>query len=530
MKTVVYSLLGTQLDMGMQQNRWNRWRPNVSIFQQDDFAVDRLHLIYSPRYKSLADQVIRDIAILSPDTRIIQETEKYSNPWDFEEVYGRLLDLIEANTFDPETEEYFFHITTGTHVAQICIFLLTESRRFPGKLLQTSPSNTRNDPKGSISIIDLDLSKYDRIASRFLKETHDDIAFLKSGIETRNKRFNELIELIERVAIRSGEPILLTGATGAGKSRLARQIYALKKQRNNLSGGFVELNCATLRGDAAMSALFGHTKGAYTGAVRDRLGLLAQADQGMIFLDEIGELGLDEQAMLLHAIEEKRFFPVGADHESSSNFQIICGTNRDLAKAVRAGRFREDLLARINLWTFALPGLKDRPEDILPNLEYELALYEKNTNTRVSFNKEALNHFLGFAQAPEALWTGNFRDLKASVIRMCTLAGGTRISLEDTKAETRRLKESWYPAENQHEPDMLISRIPELDEFHRIQLEGVLRVCRESKSLAEAGRKLFACSRLKRDSTNDTDRLKKYLAKYGLGWEDMSIEKSATPS
>lgn len=99
-----------------------------------------------------------------------------------------------------------------------------------------------------------------------------------------------------------------------------------------MSGAFVELNCATLRGDAAMSALFGHKKGAYTGASENRAGLLAAADGGLLFLDEVGELGADEQAMLLRAIEEKRFYPMGSDTESTSDFQLICGTNRDLKK------------------------------------------------------------------------------------------------------------------------------------------------------------------------------------------------------
>ena len=91
----------------------------------------------------------------------------------------------------------------------------------------------------------------------------------------------------------------------------------------------------------------------------------------MLFLDEVGELGLDEQAMLLRALEEKRFLPLGSDRELSSDFQLIAGTNRDLAGAVREGRFRDDLLARINLWTFSLPGLTDRREDIAPNLDYD---------------------------------------------------------------------------------------------------------------------------------------------------------------
>ena len=299
----------------------------------------------------------RTCARFPPRPRSAARLIEFDNPWDFEEVYGRLHDFARAYPFDPETEEYLIHITTGTHVAQICLFLLTESRHIPGKLLQTSPPRHKaSGEPGRYTIIDLDLSKYDRLASRFETQVRDDLSFLKSGIETRNRRFNELIEQIERVAIHSHAPLLLTGPTGAGKSRLARRIYELKKSRRQIEGAFVEVNCATIRGDAAMSALFGHVKGAFTGAVRDRPGLLKAADGGMLFLDEVGELGADEQAMLLRALEEKLFLPVGADEEVGSRFQLICGTNRNLKADVAGGEFREDLLARINLWTFSLPG------------------------------------------------------------------------------------------------------------------------------------------------------------------------------
>jgi len=147
-------------------------------------------------------------------------------------------------------------------------------------------------------------------------------SFLKSGIETRNAAFNCLIERIEQVAIASRAPLLLMGPTGAGKSQLARRIYDLKKARSLVAGEFVEVNSAALRGDAAMSALFGHVKRAFTGAARDRPGLLRKADGGVLFLDEVGELGLDEQAMLLRALEEKVFLPVGSDREVESEFQL----------------------------------------------------------------------------------------------------------------------------------------------------------------------------------------------------------------
>jgi transcriptional regulatory protein RtcR len=177
------------------------------------------------------------------------------------------------------------------------------------------------------------------------------------------------------------DPLLLMGPTGAGKSRLARHIYELKKARHTVKGEFVDVNCATVRGDGAMSALFGHTKGAFTGALKDRPGLLRAADGGILFLGEIGELGLDEQAMLLRvgALEGKTFLPLGSDRESQSDFQLIAGTNRDLFAAARHGRFREDLLARINIWTFSLPGLEARPEDIKPNLQFELDQHARKT-------------------------------------------------------------------------------------------------------------------------------------------------------
>ena len=147
-------------------------------------------------------------------------------------------------------EDYLVHITTGTHVAQICWFLLTEARIIPGRLLQTSPPRRgRDGTPGTHAIIDLDLSRYDRIATRFRAETAEATSFLKSGIETRNAAFNAMIEQIEQVAIRSKAPILLIGPTGAGKSQLARRIYELKHARHQIKGPFVEVNCATLRGE-----------------------------------------------------------------------------------------------------------------------------------------------------------------------------------------------------------------------------------------------------------------------------------------
>ncbi len=517
-RRVVIGVLGTVMDKrGKRTNRLRKWRPTVALCQQPDLPVDRLELLHQPQDRGMAEQITEDIGLLSPHTTVRTCPVTIADPWDFEEVYAAFLDFATHYKFDTEHEEYLVHITTGTHVAQICWFLLTEARYLPASLIQTGPAS-RDAPEeavpvGRYSIIDLDLSRYATLTSRFQREQQESISFLKAGIDTRNATFNALIDQIERVALRSTAPVLLTGPTGAGKSFLANRIYQLKQSRHQLTGRLVAVNCATLRGDNAMSTLFGHVKGAFTGAATARAGLLREADGGVLFLDEIAELGLDEQAMLLKAIEEKTFFPFGSDKEVRSDFQLIAGTHRDMRQWVAEGRFREDLYARINMWSFALPGLAQRREDIAPNVEYELQRFAAEAQSQVRFDKEARERYLRFADSPQALWRGNFRELGSSVARMATLAEQGRITLALVEEEIARLQESWQTAT----PSAAMER----DLFDQRQLETVLEVCRRSASLSEAGRELFAVSRMKKVNPNDADRLRKYLARFGLSWESL---------
>jgi transcriptional regulatory protein RtcR len=537
-KRVVIGFLGTTLDAGRKAERWDRWRPTVALTQHEDFVVDRLDLLHGGLRENHAAQtlaaVTEDIAHVSPETTVVAHRIPMVDPWDFEAVYAELHDFARTYPFDLEKEDYLVHITTGSHVVQICLFLLTEARYFPARLLQTSPAKRTDRDKGrpapgTIAIIDLDLSRYDRLASRFRKEEIEGQSFLKSGIETKNAAFNQLIERIEHVAIASRAPVLLTGPTGAGKSKLARRIYQLKKARRQIAGELAEVNCATLRGDAAMSMVFGHKKGAFTGAVADRPGLLMKANKGMLFLDEIGELGLDEQAMLLRAIEEKVFLPMGSDREVTSDFQLLCGTNRDLRTQVSRGAFREDLFARINMWTFRMPGLRERIEDLVPNLDYELRQASKVLGVNVTMNREARARFLAFASAWS--WNGNFRDFNASITRMATLTSGGRITDEIVDAEIARLRQDGQGdpsiASETSERDELLSttlgpeRASRLDRFDRVQLRDVLLVCRDSRTLSQAGRELFASSRAERQTVNDADRLRKYLARFDLDFNSL---------
>ncbi len=270
-RRVVIGVLGTVLDKrGKRANRFRKWRPTVGLCQQAEMPIDRLELLHQPRDIGMAQQLAEDVALVSPQTEVHPHAVAIANPWDFEEVYAAFLDFATRYPFDTDNEEYLVHITTGTHVAQICWFLLTEARYLPASLLQTGPApkgaTDEQIAAGTASVIDLDLSRYATLTSRFQREQQQSVSFLKDGIETRNATFNKLIDRIERVSLRSTDPILLTGPTGAGKSFLAKRIFQLRQSRHLVAGKFVAINCATLRGDNAMSTLFGHVYWRASGA------------------------------------------------------------------------------------------------------------------------------------------------------------------------------------------------------------------------------------------------------------------------
>lgn len=529
LKRHIFALVGKTLDRASQakgkgQQRFDRrWRPTVALAGFP--GITHLHLITGDEDVALAKQVAADAKQLKASLVISIDLVNFSNPWALPDTYLSLLEYIEKKTERiDENDELFISITTGTHIQQICAFLLVESKRFRGKLLQSAPSkDVRHE--SDFQIIDLDLASYDVIAQRFKRERHDAVSVLKGGIKTRNAKFNSLIEEIETVVTASTHPILLMGPTGAGKSDLAERIYQIRKRTGLVAGEMVSVNCSTLQGDNLLSALFGHVKGAFTGAHTPRQGLLKAADGGLLFLDEIGEMSIESQTMLLSAIEKKRFYPLGSDKEISSNFLIIAGTNRNLRNHVAAGKFREDLLARINIWEFHLPSLKERKEDIEPNIDFELDRMGDELGRRIKLQGEARSQYLTFALSSEAVWSGNFRELLASLVRLSTMAPDGVITSQLVTREIARLRQSWggVAMDNmKHVENGLRSdpRFAHIDDIHMAALERVAEVCRSASSAAEASRILFNRSRLERKSTNDSDRLVKYLKQFGLSFAD----------
>lgn len=283
-KTVAFGFVGTVLDYaGRGSQRWSKWRPTLCLCQQESLVIDRLELLHDARSRSLFETLKRDIASVSPETEVVGVEIELHNPWDFEEVYACLHDFARGYAFQPEKEDYLIHITTGTHVAQICWFLLAEARYLPARLIQSSPPR--------------------------------------------------------------------------------------KKERR--------------------------------------------------------------------------------------------------------------------AW-------------------------------------------LAFATSPQATWRGNFRELSASVTRMATFATSGRITLDTVEDEINCLRYNWQESRPSTLTALLGTEAENIDLFDRMQLENVIAVCRQAKSLSAAGRQLFDASRQGKASVNDADRLRKYLARFGLTWETMQDQHSSS--
>ncbi len=210
------------------------------------------------------------------------------------------------------------------------------------------------------------------------------------------------LALAESVAPRD-TTVLLAGPTGTGKGMLARRIHELSPRRRE---PFVELNCAGLSRELTESELFGHERGAFTGATERKLGLFEAADGGTLFLDEIGELDPAVQAKLLKVLEDRRYRRLGGTAEQRADVRLVAATHRDLKAEAAAGRFREDLLFRLNVFTIALPRLADRPEDVLPLAVHFLSQFRPVEDTGRARTDEAAALLLDYG------WPGNVRELR----------------------------------------------------------------------------------------------------------------------
>lgn len=244
-------------------------------------------------------------------------------------------------------------------------------------------------------------------------------------IVAESRAMKEVISMVRRVAP-TPWTVLIWGETGTGKELIARLVHLLSERRD---APFVEVNCATIPENLFESELFGHEKGAFTGASSRRTGIFEAADGGSIFLDEIGELPLQLQPKLLRALQEKKISRVGSNQDIEIDVRVIAATNRDLRQMVEEGRFREDLFFRLNVFEITIPPLRMRREDIPKLAEF---FKEKYALRPVEFSKEALDLLVKYP------YPGNVRELEHIIQRTVTLARSNLIRPSDLPPEVTR--------------------------------------------------------------------------------------------
>lgn len=239
----------------------------------------------------------------------------------------------------------------------------------------------------------------------------------------QSEPINHIKDIIEKVA-QTDARVLITGPNGTGKELVAHQLHE-KSERSNAP--LIEVNCAAIPSELIESELFGHVKGAFTSAVKDRAGKFEAADGGTIFLDEIGDMSLSAQAKVLRALQESMITRVGADKDIKVNVRVVAATNKDLKKEIEEGRFREDLYHRLAVILIKVPALNDRRDDIpllINHFTEKIALEQGSTQKK--FSNDAISLL------KEYDWTGNIRELR-NVIERLIILGGSEISETDVK-------------------------------------------------------------------------------------------------
>ena len=247
--------------------------------------------------------------------------------------------------------------------------------------------------------------------------------FDRRGIAGVSKGLLKVLDTARKVA-KSDSSVLITGESGTGKELIARAIHMNSARRN---GPMVVINCGAIPGELLESELFGHEKGAFTGAHRARVGRFEIADQGTIFLDEIGDMSPDLQVKLLRALQERKFERVGGSQTLSVDIRVISATNKDLPLAIEQSEFREDLYYRLNVIPIHILPLRERREDILPLIQhFQDNLQERNPEyPPKTFADETLSALMGYA------WPGNIRELENLVERISVLVESQEVELHD---------------------------------------------------------------------------------------------------
>lgn len=285
------------------------------------------------------------------------------------------------------------------------------------------------------------------VVIRSTEDDHDDATAaptIFSGLVARSPRMLRIFSLIEHLS-ESDATVLITGESGTGKELVARATHVHSPRRKQ---PFIAVNCGALPGDLLESELFGHTRGAFTGAIRDRIGRFELAANGTIFLDEVGDLPLPLQVKLLRVLQERTFERVGESESRTTEARIIAATNKDLRKAVLDGEFREDLYYRLRVVPLQVPPLRDRREDIEPLARHLLSRVNRRHDRSLRFAPDAMRALLRYN------WPGNVRELENALEYAVAVSRGQTLHTQDLPLEVIGSEPGV------HEPDAVVEALP----------------------------------------------------------------------
>jgi two-component system response regulator HydG len=327
------------------------------------------------------------------------------------------------------------------------------------------------------------------------------------GLVGRSPEMEKLYRILSKVAY-STHPVLILGESGTGKELVARSIHF---NGPNAAKPFVTVDCGSLVPTLIESELFGHVKGAFTGADRAKEGLLASAEGGTVFLDEIGELPLDLQAKLLRALQEKEVRPVGSTVAKPISARVLAATNRDLAGMVERGSFRKDLYFRLNVVNLRIPPLRNRREDIAVLAMHFLERMEKESGVERTFSDSTLRVMTEYD------WPGNVRELENAIERACALSSGPMLHMGDLPTQLQNFRLQQGPAIREEEDgagrsEGVRTAGGEIVSIAEMEKHAILETIRQLK-----GDKLMAAKLLGIGKTTLYRKLKEYGITEGLG-------------
>lgn len=367
-KNILVCWIG-QNDLDASQGKVSTPGPIGQTVEHERFA--ELHLLYN--YEEKECRNYRQWLAKKTKAQITLHRADLDHPMHFQQIYEKAQEVIDILLTDKKNAALTFHLSPGTSaMAAVWIILgkvhVKAVTGEPARLLYSSVKDGVHEAN-----IPFDLAVFKHAIRRLY-----DLP-LPDGFIAHDKTMEPVLARLRKIAPWDIITVLITGETGTGKERFAKLIHdwtwadkGMKKDRP-----FVAVNCAAIPEDLFESELFGATKGAYTGADRDREGKFQAADGGTLFMDEIGELSLAAQAKVLRAIQEKKVTRVGDNKDIKVKVRIVAATNRDLKEEVAKGKFREDLYYRLAEAALHIPSLRERKEDILPLAEAQLALINR---------------------------------------------------------------------------------------------------------------------------------------------------------